>query len=213
MAITVLSLFVNETEISNLWKFDLIGISDPVEKKNLINEIDLQTKKHFLEIATVNKEGRYEVCLSWSNDKSLLSANLDLARKRLDYTTSNLVAMNMYVKYENVLLNWLDEDIIKEVPKNEMTSYGNYLPPCAVIKVKLSSSAQCDASARLATYPSLNQYLECGPNLIELIPDILLRFRDRKFGVIADIRKAFLQINIRNEDRDFLRFLWWKNRE
>ncbi|GBM64652.1 hypothetical protein AVEN_91719-1 [Araneus ventricosus] len=51
------------------------------------------------------------------------------------------------------------------------------------------------------------------PNLIELIPDILLRFREKKIGVTADIRKAFLQISICKEDRYFLRFLWWKNKD
>ncbi|XP_055944433.1 uncharacterized protein LOC129975391 [Argiope bruennichi] len=97
-----------------------------------------------------------------------------------------------------------------------MNSYGNYLPHRAVIKLSSSTTPirpVFDASARLANYPSLNQCLECGPNLIELIPNILLRFREGQLGVIADIRKAFLQISIRKEDRDFLRFLWWENRE
>ncbi|XP_055944799.1 uncharacterized protein LOC129975691 [Argiope bruennichi] len=124
--------------------------------------------------------------------------------------------MNMYGKYENILLNWLDEDIIEEVPTNEMNSYGNYLPHRAGIKLSSSTTPirpVFDVSARLANYPSLNQCLECGPNLNELIPNILLRFREGQLGVIANIRKAFLQISIRKEDRDFLRFLWWENRE
>ncbi|GBM20810.1 hypothetical protein AVEN_184719-1 [Araneus ventricosus] len=45
-----------------------------------------------------------------------------------------------------------------------------------------------------------------------LIPDILARFRE-EFGFTADIRKAFLQISISKEDRDYLRFLWWENLE
>ncbi|GFY33686.1 DUF1758 domain-containing protein [Trichonephila clavipes] len=68
-----------------------------------------------------------------------------------------------------------------------------------VIKLSISTTPirpVFEASAILANYPSLNQCLACGPNLIELIPDILLRFREREFGVIAGIRKAFLQINI-----------------
>ncbi|GFX62253.1 uncharacterized protein TNCV_3306271 [Trichonephila clavipes] len=150
LAMTVLSLFVNEAEISNLWKLDLIGINDTVEKKSKY-EIDLQTKKHFLETVTINEEGRYEVCLSW-------------------------LAISHF---------------------------------CSIISTTTIPSV-FDASARLANYPSLNQCLACGPNLIELIPDILLRFRKRKFGVIAGIRKAFLQIKILKADRDFLGFLWWE---
>ena len=45
-------------------------------------------------------------------------------------------------------------------------------------------------------------------NLIEIIPAILLRVRINQFGIIADIRKAFLQISLCEGDRDFLRFLW-----
>lgn len=71
-----------------------------------------------------------------------------------------------------------------------------------------------DASAVGEDSPSLNHCLETGPNLIELIAKILLRFRRQKIGVILDIRKAFLQIfiyaGISPDDRDVLRFLWWK---
>ncbi|GBM98523.1 hypothetical protein AVEN_53815-1 [Araneus ventricosus] len=37
------------------------------------------------------------------------------------------------------------------------------------------------------------------------------RFRSYAIGVIADVKQAFLQIRLRTEDRDVLRFLWWEN--
>jgi hypothetical protein len=55
-----------------------------------------------------------------------------------------------------------------------------------------------------------NECLEKGPNLIELIPSILLRFRRHRIGIVADIRKAYQMIEMCEEDRNFLRFLWWK---
>ncbi|KAJ8973156.1 hypothetical protein NQ317_017929 [Molorchus minor] len=62
-------------------------------------------------------------------------------------------------------------------------------------------------------HPSLNQCLDKGINLIELIPSILIRFRLHRIGVIADIRKAFLQISLKEEDRIFLRFLWYNQKQ
>lgn len=70
-----------------------------------------------------------------------------------------------------------------------------------------------DASCFKKGNPSLNQCLEVGPNMIELVPDILNRFRERAIGVISDIKGAFLQIEIDKKDRDFLRFSWYNNGE
>ena len=39
--------------------------------------------------------------------------------------------------------------------------------------------------------------------------DVLIKFRTKVIALTADIEKAFLQIGIRQEDRDFLRFLWY----
>ena len=64
------------------------------------------------------------------------------------------------------------------------------------------------ASASVTNFPSLNQCLEKGPNLIELIRKTLLTFREHKLAVVAEIRKTFLQIGKNPKDCDYLRFLW-----
>ena len=56
--------------------------------------------------------------------------------------------------------------------------------------------------------PSLNNCLHSGPPLSPLIFNIMVRFRMNKVAVTADIDKAFLNISIDPEHRDYLRFLW-----
>ncbi|GFW16376.1 integrase catalytic domain-containing protein [Trichonephila clavipes] len=63
-----------------------------------------------------------------------------------------------------------------------------------------------DASTRDKNQPSLNDCLNRGPNLIELIPDIFDKFRLYTIGLSSDIEKAFLQLSIIPEHRDYLRF-------
>ena len=59
--------------------------------------------------------------------------------------------------------------------------------------------------------PSLNQCLETGPNLLPKLIDILIRLRSYKVALISDIKQAFLNVSVKESDRDFLRFLWIKD--
>ena len=91
-----------------------------------------------------------------------------------------------------------------------------YLPHRAVLKPEsLTTPVRpvFDGSCKSGRNPSLNDCLEKGPNLLELIPSLLLRFREKKYGVTADIRKAFLMVGVHESDRDFMRFLWWDSPE
>ena len=47
--------------------------------------------------------------------------------------------------------------------------------------------------------------------LLTLVYDILLRFRLQKIVLISDIKQAFLNVGIREEDCDYIRFLWFKD--
>ena len=67
-----------------------------------------------------------------------------------------------------------------------------------------------DASCN-KTGPSLNDCLYTGPSLTESLFGVMLRFRQYRYAFISDIEKAFLQISIDKEHRDFVRFLWFKN--
>ena len=58
---------------------------------------------------------------------------------------------------------------------------------------------------------SLNECLHRGPILLPNLCGLLLRFRTYKIPVLADIEKAFLQIEIQSKERDVTRFLWFKD--
>ena len=69
-----------------------------------------------------------------------------------------------------------------------------------------------DASAHAHNdAPSLNDCLQAGPPLQNQLWSVLTRNRFHSGAVTGDIRKAFLQIKIRQAERDSLRFHWIKD--
>ena len=68
-----------------------------------------------------------------------------------------------------------------------------------------------DASSKRGNELSLNECLYSGPCLLPSLYDILIRFRIGKIGIVADIQQAFLNVEISNKHRDYLRFLWFSD--
>ncbi|GFW58064.1 integrase catalytic domain-containing protein [Trichonephila clavipes] len=136
----------------------------------------------------------FVVMLQNGNHKSLVRALIDTESQKSYILKST--AENLGFKYEEEFAHSL---------------FGGSKTKMPVIKENSTSKIRpvFDASARTKGSPSLNDCLEKGPNFIEVIPTILNRFRKYKIGVISDIEKAFLQIGVREQDRDFLRFIWY----
>jgi len=58
---------------------------------------------------------------------------------------------------------------------------------------------------------SLNSQLNQGPDLTNSLLGVLLRFRQERIVLAADIQSMFLQVKVPPEDADALRFLWWED--
>ncbi|GFW53945.1 uncharacterized protein TNCV_1086621 [Trichonephila clavipes] len=101
-------------------------------------------------------------------------------------------------------------NIKKKATETEIETDAYYLPHRAVFKIPETTKIRpvFDATAREGNNTSLNGCLLKSPNLRELIPDILDRFRMNPLGLSADIENAFLQISVTPEHRDFLRFFY-----
>ncbi|GBN56374.1 hypothetical protein AVEN_183203-1 [Araneus ventricosus] len=169
-------------DIEDLRKLGSIGIKDPIEKLSKKEPEDL-TKEHFLQTVKYNDDKRYEVHLPWLDNWTI---------RRLESTTKKLIHENLYDGYEGIFLEWLHEGISVEVPVDEINLSRNYLPHRLVLKESSTTPIRpvFDASARMKGHPSLNESLNSGPNLIELIPDTLLRFREKKIGGYFSVSRA-----------------------
>lgn len=116
----------------------------------------------------------------------------------------------MVQAYDVAFQEWLSQGIIEKVEES-CSANGHYLPHRPVIKhsnVTTKIRPVFDESAKEKDHPSLNMWLEKGSNHREFIYYILLIFQECAFGVVSDIRKAILQINLHDHVLNFLKFLW-----
>ncbi|UYV77617.1 hypothetical protein LAZ67_15001739 [Cordylochernes scorpioides] len=195
---TLLSL-----DLENLWKLDAVGVSDAeVEKKT--QSLQAEMEEHFAHTTTRDIEGRYEVALPWVQDKERIPSNRDLAENQLSSVRRKLEEVGDMNEYGQIFEECINQGIIEYSREDKLDGVHN-LPHRPVYKRNSQTSKirpVFNASARKRDKLSLNDCLDKGPNLIEIIPRLLNKFRKYEVGVSSDIEKAFLQIGIKEEDRD-----------
>nr|XP_047142928.1 uncharacterized protein LOC124817159 [Hydra vulgaris] len=158
-------------------------------------------------------ECRYTVKLPFKNNHALLSDNYSLCIKRLNVILNKLKNdSELLNEYNKIIIEQLNSGVIEKV-NNYDSSIGevHYLPHRPVCrKDKTSTKVRIvfDASSTLSG-PSLNDCINAGPSLATPLFFILLRFRANKYAFIADIEKAFLQIALDKNDRNYLRLIWF----
>ena len=87
-----------------------------------------------------------------------------------------------------------------------------YLPHHPVISETRPGKVRIvhDCAAKLAGV-SLNNQCYQGPDLINKLVSVLLRFRQCKYAIMADVEEMYMQIKVPQKDRNALRFLWLVN--
>ena len=124
----------------------------------------------------------------------------------------------MLNEYDKIFDKYLKLGIIEELKTQGHTGQVVFLPHWKVIKEGRSTSklrSVFDTSARYKNNVSLHDVLYKGPclnadffNLFRVHPT---KFRVHPIVLTVDIEKAYLQISIDDEHRDYLRLLWYRN--
>ena len=121
---------------------------------------------------------------------------------------------NIIEQYDEIIKEQIKEGIVEKVD-TEAQDRDFYLPHKAVIRESAETTKLrivYDASAREnQNSPSLNECLETGPPLQNHLWQVLIRGRFHPVALTGDLKQAFLQVRIREEDRDVMRFYWFKD--
>ena len=148
----------------------------------------------------------------------ILPDNYILANNRLINLEKQLDRnKKRFADYEKIIQDYIKEGIVEQIDhfdKNILLGRVHYLPYRGIVREDRDTTKLrivFDASAKIRNEPFLNDILYSGPCLLPYLYDILLRFRTDKTELVGDIKQAFLQVKIAEEQRDFVRFLWFKD--
>ena len=198
------SCFTLNRNIEDLWTLDTIGInSSDVEKKEDKTMSSFQQTIKYL-------DNKYEVQLPWKEDmKPKLQRNYQLAKGILMSSLRNLRNDPVLLKtYDEIIMDYVKRGFIEKIVMPSYEEDGVHFLPHHGIKRDSATTPLRVVFNCSAGKPSLNDCLETGPCLLNDLCQVLLRFRLNKFACIGDISKAFLMVQLDENDRNSVCFLW-----
>lgn len=158
--------------------------------------------------------GQIEMPLPFKHGQPSLPNNKELAERRLG-KLANKLRGNPELKKQYVahMDNLFVKGYAEPIPDDDgvdQTLCSWYIPHHGVFHPQKPNKLRVvfDCSFKLIGV-SINDHLLQGPDLMNSLVGILLRFRIRKIAFSCDIEGMFYQFKVNSGDRDYLRFLWY----
>ena len=176
-----------------------------VEDKNLLKKLEQETY--------IGEDGHYVVPMLWDENVTVLPDNKVVARKRFEFLRKKLRANpDLYKLYQTNIDDYIEKGYARRLSEREAACVSDRtwtIPHHPVINPNKPGAVRVvkDAAATFKGI-SLNTSLKTGPDLLNSLIGVLLRFRSGRIAIAADIKAMFHQVRVPESDRDSLRFLW-----
>ena len=210
--LTVVQDSMLDKQLERFWRIESFGVNNKFNDK-IPTSVEDRRSVNLLESTTQMKGGRYEVGMLWKRDDIQLPNNLQVAQRRLQ---SVLKRFNHDNNFKDLYVATLQDYITKGYARKMSPTEANicssrtwYLPHHGVTNPNKPGKVRVVFDAA-ATYmnTSLNSNLMTGPDLLNNLFGVLLRFRLYPIALVADIESMFHQVTVPDTDSDSLRFLW-----
>ena len=157
--------------------------------------------------------GKFHVGIPWKQDpERTLPNNRCMAEARLRMLKKKFLAdPKVAESYTSTVEGYIKDEHARQVSDEEATEEHQWFLPHHAV-TKKSDPSKCrvvfDCAAELKGV-SLNSIIHQGPNFLNNLAGVLIRFRKEPVALVADIKLMFHQCFVLPEDQRFLRFLWW----
>ena len=203
--------------VERFWEIECYGTCNKRDPKVLSKG---EKRAADIPVKTTSKENnRYSVGLLWKEDAVTLSNSRSLAISRMfslqkrfdrqpDFKIKYIETINQYIK------DWHATKIDIDERNDNFNNKVNFIPHHAMTNINKPGKIRIvfDAGATCQN-TSLNENLLKGPDLLNNLVGVLLRFLQGKFCVMADTEKMFHQVMVGLRDRDSLSFIWRSNKD
>ena len=192
-------------DYEELCRLDVLGLADTPQHDQG------QVYSEFREQLSRNEAGWYEASLPWKGNHPPLPTNEQGSLRRLQTIKRKLQRSGLEQAYTEIIEEQKSEGVV-EVADQEAQGVECYIPHKPVVKDSAETTKiriVYDASAKAhADAVSLNDCLYTGPSLQNNLWSVLVRERMHPLAITGDLKKAFLQVRVKEQDRDALRFHW-----
>lgn len=210
----------NFTRSENILNPDLTNLHNDLKRfweleslpqRSLLSDQEKACELHFLQHTKRTAEGRFCVKLPLISEPDCLGEYFYLAKRRF------LNLERRFRKQHKLKSAYVD--FIKEyrnlghlsVSMVDRPEKAYFVPHHPVIREDSESTrlrVVFDASARASSGVSINDIQMIGPTIQDSLFNILIRFRQHRFVLSADIEKMYRQVLIDESDRDLQMILW-----
>ena len=201
-----------QNQVEKFWKQEHCGILPPKDVAMSVEDKEAMEK---FEKETRLIDNRYEVPMLWAKPDTHLPQNISMATRRFIPLLRKLRANPEFNEKSQAVIKGYFEakppqarkmtsaEANKVSPKTWMLPIHPVTNPNKPGKVRLTNDAAAEYGG-----VSLNKSLLTGPDLLNSLVGVLMRFRVDEVAIAADIEAMFHQVRVSSEDADSLRFLW-----
>lgn len=170
-------------------------------------------ENHFITNTTRLEDGRFCVRIPLKRSPELLGDSFPRAQQCFLSLERRLnIKPNLSLLYKNFMAEY---ELLGHMTKYTiiLNPSSHYIPHHGVLRESSSTTklrVVFNASSPTTTGVSFNQLQLVGPVVQDDLLSILLRFREHKYVIAADVEKMFRQVNVHPDDRH-LQVLWRDN--
>ena len=178
-----------------------------IEDRNFILHMDVNFKR--------SSNGKWSSPLPFRVPRQKLPNNRELVLRRTKTLVRNLHKnSSKAVHFHEFMQGLIDNGHAEVAPMLDSEDECWYLPVFGVYHPKKPGQIRCvfDSSAKFNGV-SLNDVLLSGPDMLNSLLGVLLRFRKEQVAIMADVQQMFYSFHVDEKDRNYLRFFWFRDND